>query len=233
MQLYYSVYRYLTCAAGNGTLTSSRRHMKKQALIGLSMTAVTFGVVGLSSIASAQTANGSSLIDKLVTKFNLNKADVQAVFDAEKSEKQAEHQAERSANLQTLVDKGTITADQKTKIEAKQKEQQAAREAERTSLEKWATDNGVEMRYLMGGRGHGTASDTRLQTLVDKGTITADQKTKIEAKQKELEAKREENKTAIEKWATDNGIDAKYLLGGGMGMRGHGGPKGEGPMGDN
>jgi hypothetical protein len=126
--------------------------MKKSALIGLSMTAVTLGVVGLSSIASAQTStSGTSLIDKIATKFNLKKADVQAVFDADRTERQAERLAENSTRLQSLVDKGTITADQKTKIEAKQKELQTKRDAERTELEKWATDNGIDAKYLMGG----------------------------------------------------------------------------------
>ena len=126
--------------------------MKKSKLIGLSMTAVTIGIVGLAGIASAQTStNGTSLVDKIATKFNLKKADVQAVFDANKSEKQAEHTADVSARLQSLVDKGTITADQKAKIEAKQAELKTEREAERTALQKWATDNGIDAKYLMGG----------------------------------------------------------------------------------
>ena len=66
----------------------------------------------------------------------------------------------------------------------------------------------------------------RLQKLVDNGKITADQKTKIEAKQKELQTARENAKTALEQWAKDNGIDTQYLhLEGGPG-RGHGGPGG-------
>ncbi len=197
--------------------------MKKSKLIGLSTMAVTLGVVGLAGIASAQTStSNTSLVDKIATKFSLKKADVQAVFDEQKTERQAEHKAEVSERLQDLVDDGKITAEQKTKIEAKQAEHQAAREAERTELEKWATDNGIELRYLMGGRGHGMSGDNRLDKLVEDGKITTEQRTKIEAKQTELEAKREENRTALEKWATDNGIDAKYLMGGGKGGRGHG-----------
>jgi hypothetical protein len=197
--------------------------MKKSQLIGLSTMAVTLGVVGLTSFASAATSTSStSLVDKIATKFGLSKTDVQAVFDEQKAERQAEHKAEVSERLQDLVDDGKITAEQKTKIEAKHEEQQAAREAERTELEKWATDNGIELRYLMGGRGHGMSGDNRLDTLVEDGKITAEQRTKIEAKQAELKTKRDENRTALEKWATDNGIDAKYLMGGGKGGRGHG-----------
>ncbi len=132
--------------------------MKKSKLIGLSMTAVTLGIVGLAGIASAQTStNSTGIIDKIATNFNLKKADVQAVFNENKSEKQAERTADESVRLQTLVDKGTITADQKAKIEAKQAELKTEREAKRTALLKWSTDNGIDAKYLtggeMGGRG--------------------------------------------------------------------------------
>lgn len=126
--------------------------MKKSKLIGLSMTAVTLGIVGLAGIASAQTStNSTGIIDKIATNFNLKKADVQAVFNEKKSEKQVERTADESARLQALVDKGTITVDQKTKIEAKQAELKTEREAKRTALLKWSTDNGIDAKYLMGG----------------------------------------------------------------------------------
>ena len=128
--------------------------MKKSKLIGLSMTAVILGVVGLGAIASAQTnTSGMGIVDKIATKFNLKKADVQAVFDADKTEHEAARAAEESTRLQALVDKGTISSDQKTKIEAKQVELKTARDAERTALDKWATDNGIDASYLRGGMG--------------------------------------------------------------------------------
>ena len=202
--------------------------MKKSKLIGLSTMAVTLGIVGLGSFASAQTStSNSSIVDKIATKFGLNKTEVQAVFDAEKSEKQGERRAEAGARLQQLVTDGKITAEQKTKIEAKQTELQTAMEAERTALAAWATENGVEVRYLMGGKGRGEGgSSDRLQQLVTDGKITAEQKTKIEAKQAELKTKRKEAKTALHTWATENGIDAKYLMGFGKGGHGRGGPMG-------
>ena len=199
--------------------------MKKSLLIGLSTTAVTLSLVGLASMASAQsTSAGTSLIDKIATKFNLNKSDVQAVFDANRTEKEAERAAEMSDKLQTLVDKGTITADQKAKIEAKQKELQTARDAKRTELEKWASDNGIDAKYIMGGHGpKGDDNSSTLQALVDKGTITADQKAKIEAKQTELESERTAERTTLDQWAKDNGIGLQYLMGS-KGRGGHGGP---------
>jgi len=202
--------------------------MKKSLLIGLSTTAVTLSLVGLASMASAQsTTTSTSLVDKIATKFNLNKSDVKAVFEEDRAAHEAERAAEMSTRLQSLVDKGTITADQKAKIEAKQKELQTTRDTKRTELEKWASDNGIDMKYVHAGRGHGPMGEdsaTTLQSLVDKGTITADQKAKIEAKQSELESQRTAERTAQEQWAKDNGIDMSYLMGGKMDGRGHGGP---------
>ena len=66
----------------------------------------------------------------------------------------------------------------------------------------------------------------RLQDAVDDGDITAEQKTLIENKQKELEDKREAAQDALEQWAEDNDIDDQYLRG--LGKGGHGGRGGFG-----
>jgi hypothetical protein len=93
-----------------------------------------------------------------------------------------------------------------------------------------------------------------LQKLVDAGTITVSQKTAVEAKLKELKAARESNKdsmkdltdderkakmeeerTSLEAWAKEQGIDLAnlkgILMGGGHG--GMGGPGGPPPSSDN
>lgn len=57
----------------------------------------------------------------------------------------------------------------------------------------------------------------RLQDAVDDGDITADQKTKIEAKLKELQSARAKERDELEAWAEKNGIDARYLMGHGRG----------------
>ncbi len=135
--------------------------MQKKSKIALGASVATISAVAIlfgSNLALAD-SSGGTLTDRIAAKFNLKKADVQAVVDSYRTDKQAERQAEGSTRLQSLVDKGTITADQKTKIEAKQKEFQTSRETERTALEKWAADNGIDAKYLMGGgmggRGHG------------------------------------------------------------------------------
>jgi hypothetical protein len=182
-----------------------------------------FGALG---IASAQTdSSGSdSLIDKLASRFNLNKSEVQAVFDEEKAARQAEHKADMSDRLQGLVDDGKITAEQKTLIENKIGEVRAAMEAERSSLETWADQNGIDLKYLKAGM-HGNGD--RLQKLVDNGKITADQKSKIEQKLEELETKRDAARDALEAWADEHDIDEKYLMFGKVVRGGHGrGPGG-------
>ncbi|MDB5186294.1 MAG: hypothetical protein JWL85_817 [Candidatus Saccharibacteria bacterium] len=186
------------------------------ATIGLT-SAVGIGVA--SAATSSSSSDSSSLVEKIASKFNLNKDDVQKVFDENKVAREAEQQQKVSDRLQKAVDAGKITATQKTLIENKSKELQTARDTERTELQKWADDNKIDAKYLMGGK-HGGDSD-RLQSLVDDKKITAEQKTLIEKKQAELETKRDAAQEALKKWADDNKIDETYLRGsGGHGHRG-------------
>lgn len=184
----------------------------------------TVASIGLATLAGgglvSAATNGSNenIVDKIASKFNLKKSDVQAVFDQDKAAHQAERTAENSARLQTLVDDGKITAEQKTLIEAKQAENQKQRETERVALEKWAIDNKIDFRYLM-GRGMMRSSDNRLEKAVSSGKITAEQKTLIEAKQADLQKQHDANRAAMEKWATDNKIDIDSIRPSDEGMR--------------
>jgi polyhydroxyalkanoate synthesis regulator phasin len=203
--------------------------LKKSMLAAGVITTVTAGsLLGLGS-ASADTADGSSLIDKIASKFNLNRDEVEAVFDEEKAERQAERQADFSEELQEKVDAGDITAEQKTAIEAKMTEMQTARETEREAIQQWAEDNNIDMKYVMGGHGRmGNNSSDYLDEAVEDGDITAEQKTLIEEKQDELQNARETARDELEQWAEDNDIDLQDIMpmgggrghGGGMGMMG-------------
>lgn len=149
----------------------------------------TVGAAGLVATQAVSAATNhsdnpqSSLVDKIATKFGLNKTDVQQVFDEEHAAREAEHEAKVTARLQSLVDDGTISADQKTLIEAKLKELKTERESDqssfknltpaerkakmdekKTALEQWAKDNNIDITKLKGvfmggpggpGRGHG------------------------------------------------------------------------------
>lgn len=144
------------------------------------------GLVATQAVNAATTDNSkeqTSIVDKIASKFGLNKDDVQKVFDEDRTAHEAERQAKQSERLQKLVDAGTITADQKTKIEAKIAELQSKRESEHDSfkdltdderkakmdaakaeLDQWAKDNGIDLSklggVLMGGPGgHGPHMD--------------------------------------------------------------------------
>jgi hypothetical protein len=145
--------------------------------VGLAVVAGT-GMVSAASSPNASSTNGqSSLIDKIASKFNLNKNDVKAVFDQDRADHQAERQTKVEDRLNQAVTDKKITSDQKDKILAKLKEikadmqaqkdnegdamkdktpaeRKAAMDAQRADLEKWASDNGIPMQYLqMGGGG--------------------------------------------------------------------------------
>jgi hypothetical protein len=178
------------------------------------------------SLASAATSPNSSdsLVDKIASKFNLNKNDVQKVFDDDKTAREADRQKDFSDRLQNKVDSGEITAAQKTLIENKMKELQAKKDTEFKDLQKWASDNKIDMKYLR-GFGHGVGSDDYLKEAVDNGNITSAQKTLIENKQKELKDKFDAERDDLKKWASDNKIDLEDImpLAGGRG-HGFGGP---------
>lgn len=118
----------------------------------------------------------SSLVQKIADKFNLNESEVQAVFDEERGERHATMQADFEKQLSTYVSEGKITEEQKQLILEKRLEINAERESNkgafknlsneerktqmetrRAELEAWATENEIDLQYLMpkGGKGHG------------------------------------------------------------------------------
>ncbi len=134
-------------------------------------------VSSLAAVGAASAATDNSgptgLIDKIASKFNLNKDEVAAVFEEERKAHEAERKTKADERLSKAVSDGKITADQKAKIIAKQAELKAARdadkdamknktpterraamEAKRTELEKWAKDNGIPTEYLHPAGGH-------------------------------------------------------------------------------
>lgn len=117
----------------------------------------------------------TSIVDRLVSKFGLNKADVQKVFDEDRATHQAERQAAVNDKLAQLVKDGKLTQDQADKLTAKAKELADAREAnrgkfkdmtdaerkaaidkERDAIKTWLNDNKIDdqyARFVFGG-GH-------------------------------------------------------------------------------
>ena len=156
--------------------------MKKQlAIAGIVAGITTAGITGVGIANAASTTTNStnpmsSLVDAIASKFNLNKSDVQAVFDQQRTQMEANREAEVKKEVAQLVTDGKITQAQADAINAKRAEVQKEREAnkdttktreemksqmdvKRTELEQWAKDNGIStdyLRYVMGGgRGHG------------------------------------------------------------------------------
>ncbi len=157
--------------------------MKKQILAIGAVAAI--GVAGATGVAvanAASTTNGGdrmgSLVDALASKFNLNKSDVKAVFDANREQMQAQHEQDIKDKVAQLVTDGKLTQAQADVLNAKRAELQKEREANRTAdqdltadqrkakmterrtaLETWLKEQGIDMKYsylLMGGHGgHG------------------------------------------------------------------------------
>lgn len=153
--------------------------MKKQlaiagvaAAIGLS--GIGAGVAHAATNSSTNTDPMSSLVDKIATKFNLNKSDVQQVFDQQRTEMQAQQDQKVKDDLAQLVKDGKLTQAQSDAITAKRAELEKTREANRTTmqsmsdtdrkaamdkqkseLEAWANQQGIDTQYLRYVMGHG------------------------------------------------------------------------------
>ncbi len=187
------------------------------------------GVMGAGvQAASAHIMGGTDLAATIAEKFNLSQDEVQAVLDEERDLRQAEIDADYSEKLQEQVDAGEITAEQKILIEEKRVELQTERQANRDSLQAWADENSVDLKYvaIQGSRG-----ESDLEDAVADGEITAEQKILIEEKLAELEASQSEVKASLEAWAEEHDIDLKDVMFGAG--RGHGGPKRGGMQGGN
>lgn len=157
--------------------------MKKALVAAGIVTAV--GVASISGLGMANAAtdnsngNGpmSGLIDAIATKFNLDKDEVQTVFNEQRTVMEAEREQDAKDTVAQLVTDGKLTQAQADAINAKRAELEVQREAERSSgdaktpeerkatrevhrteLDKWLSDNNISEDYaylLMGERGHG------------------------------------------------------------------------------
>ncbi|MBC7581674.1 hypothetical protein H7097_02270 [Aeromicrobium sp.] len=124
------------------------------------------------STTSSSTSASTSLIDKLTAKFNLNKADVQAVVDQDRQDRHAQMEADQKAKLAAAVTDGKLTQAQADHISQVMSEIKTLRpdtdpksvsdtvraqiKTKLDDLKTWATTNKVDMQYIMGGHGgHG------------------------------------------------------------------------------
>ena len=160
-----------------------------------------FGIAaaGLGAAYAADNGNGnpmSGVVSAIAKKFNLNEADVQAVFDEQRSkmevqreqnrqQNQARHQTEFESRLAGLVSAGKLTQAQADAIKAKHSELQSWRDEQMAALK---NKTGQERK-----------------TAVE--TLRQEQKEKIDA---------------LKRWAAGQGISEEYLPLCGMGGEGRG-----------
>lgn len=120
---------------------------------------------------NAQTSNSSTvtgLIQKIAKKFNLNQADVKAVFDDFRNERHAKKQVDLEKRLNDAVASGKITGSQKQAILKKFSENMKFEnfknmkpdgrrqeiEMRKDDLSKWASENGLTLEILNDLLGH-------------------------------------------------------------------------------
>ena len=120
-------------------------------------------VAGAGAVSAATSSTGDSLIDRIATKFNLDKEEVAQVFEEEREAKHADMQQKLEKRLDNAVKNGKLTEGQKAKIVAKFEELRERREQwkgktpeERrdamqklhNELKRWAEDNDIPLEYL-------------------------------------------------------------------------------------
>ena len=152
---------------------------KNALLIGIGVASIGVAGVGVAAntFATTQTNNGqSSLIDALVKKFNLNKTDVQKVFDEQHSVHQTEMKTARETALKQALSDKKINQEQYDHIVAAWKEIDTAMDAAGTpesqtseqhntiktkmdALRDWMKQQNITPENIglpkPGGRGHG------------------------------------------------------------------------------
>ena len=135
-------------------------------LIAGSATALVLTGTSLTRAASPTNSSTNSLVSELAARFNVNKTDVQAVFDQNHQEQMAQHQKNETDSLNQAVANGTLTSSQrdlivakqaelKTKMTALKGETATTRQADIKKLmadtKIWATTNNIDLKWLHGG----------------------------------------------------------------------------------
>ncbi len=146
--------------------------LKKSLIIGAGIATLGVGSLGVVSAAttSDSTDGSTSLVDKIASKFNLDKTKVQAVFDEEHAAREAEMKADRAAALKQAVTDGKLTQAQADHISAAWTEMEAARPTDGTkptdaqreamkakmdALKTWLDEQNIDLKGIDGLGMHG------------------------------------------------------------------------------
>jgi len=159
--------------------------LTKSTLIAATIATTTLGVGGAGLVSAATNTSSSqdtSLVDQIASKFHLNKSDVQAVFDQNHAQKQAEREQAEQDRLNQAVKDGTLTQVQADHIkqvhdQIKQiigntsprdlsQDQKQQIKTLRQDLRQWAQQNNVNLGLLRPGRhmAADTSATTQTQT---------------------------------------------------------------------
>lgn len=124
------------------------------------LTGVGIGVVGAHGDGSY-----SSIVDKIAEKFNLNKEEVEEVFEEHREEKHQEMQSKLEEKLNKAVEDGKISEEQKQAIIVKKEEMRGkyeelkdlsleerheAMEEFKEEMNVWAEENDIDLKQFFG-----------------------------------------------------------------------------------
>lgn len=135
-------------------------------------------VAGGAVMAHNTTTGNNTLVEKIATKFNVSKDEVQKVFDEDKEVRHAEMEKKYEERLAQAVKDGKLTTEQKDKILAKHKEMKvqmkamhadvkdktehkAAMKKHHEEMQAWLKANNIPeeyMRFVIKADGPGKAS---------------------------------------------------------------------------
>jgi hypothetical protein len=135
------------------------------------------GALGVAKVSATSDTNNpqASLVQKLADTFHIDKTKVQAVFDQNQAQKQADREAQYEDRLTKAVTDGKLTSAQKDLVLTEHKKLQTEMDADRaagtssttradrrlamdkirTEITDWAKANNIDAKWLMGGSGMG------------------------------------------------------------------------------
>ena len=124
---------------------------------------IILGLLSVSYVSAQDSESYLPIVQKIAERFNLNEADVQAVFDEEREEHFADMQARWVEKLDDLATDGKITAEQKEAVIKKHEEmhdkmlelKDLEPEERKTKMreiheefKKWADEQGLDLPLL-------------------------------------------------------------------------------------
>lgn len=145
---------------------------KSMLAAGVVTTVAVGSVVGTSLVSAHPGTDNASIVDKIASTFNLNKDEVEAVFEEARDERHQEMETKHAERLSSLVEAGTLTQDQANALAAKHDEMQATREslkdqdltreemkdqmeAAREEFKTWAEEQGIDLESIRPEKGEG------------------------------------------------------------------------------